>query len=65
MLASARKRDHHLLLGQRQVRWLEVQVGLQIWLEWKEVPLQLSVFSMTNDVRSLLTVRQVEGGLKY
>lgn len=47
----------------RKVIWLQVQVGSQVWLEWWGVS-HATIFSIVNDVRSSLTVRQVEGSLK-
>lgn len=57
-LVFARKRDHHFMRGERMVRQLQVQGGLQIWLNSKEVP--CSYFSRVNDVRTSLAVGEVK-----
>lgn len=44
--------------GERTVRQLQVQGGLQIWLNNKEVP--CSYFSRVNEVRTSLTVEEVK-----
>ena len=56
-VALARKRGHHRPLGGRKADGFRCRCG---WT-CKKVPMLLSVFSMTHDLRSSLTGREAEG----